>query len=140
MFGSIATMIFIPPFLFGFVYGMNYQLPVVVIAMALFVVNGIAFGYTILSTARNRVDFVCELTETTISCINSVPHMGQTFEIPIDEIVEIHKERFSEGRPSYRLKTKDGKLYWLTTNFGNPARSFVNELQQLRPEIPVIDR
>jgi len=75
MYTSIATLIFIPPFLFGLVYGMNFELFPVVIAVALFVVNGIAFGYTIWSTARNRVDFVCELTETTISYINSVPHM-----------------------------------------------------------------
>ena len=138
MIGSILSIVAMGPFLFALAYFFEFRGVPVAICLALFIFNLIAFGHVIWKTARNPVDFVCELTDAEISCKNPVSHMGDSFSIAICEIDEIREESNSEGGPTYRLKTRDGKHYWLTSNFGNPVGRLIDELRKLRPEVRLV--
>lgn len=137
--GSVVSIVAMGPFLATVAYFFEFSGIPAAICVALFIFNLIGFGYVIWATARNPAGFVCELTETDISCKNPVRFMGDSFSIPISEIDEIHVDSAGEGHPKYRLTTKDGKNYWLTCNFGNPAGRILDELRKLRPDARYVD-
>jgi hypothetical protein len=61
--------------------------------------------------------------------------MGATFDLPLSQVREIRKESGSEGPSKYVLVTVDGKEFWLTSNFGNPAARFARELRRICPDV-----
>lgn len=134
MVGSVVSIVVMAPLLAAVAYFFEFSGLPATICLVLFIVNLIGFGYVTWATGRNRADFVCELTETGISCTNPVRFMGDSFSIRICEIDEIQEDSGAEGSLTYRLKTKDGNSYWLTSNFGNPAGRIVDELRKLRPD------
>ena len=59
------------------------------------------------------------------------PALGDSFDPALDELAAIRRDSFSE---KYLLVTRDGKEFWLTSNFGNRLRRFVEAIRQLRPD------
>lgn len=81
--------------------------------------------------------FRCRLDEHTLTCSCPVRGCGESFSISLDDISEIEKDDRSDTTAWY-ICDRSGQRYQLTTNYGNPAARFVEELRKLRPEIEIV--
>ncbi len=136
--GTTVFLLLIGPFLYWLASLAEFQDAAFWVLITLFVGN-LGFGlYELWAVIRQPQDFECELTDSTIRCVCPVPRMGSTFDIPLDELVAI--EVTSDDSPRIHLLTRNGSRYWLTSNFGNPARRFVTHLRSLRPQVEYIQK
>ena len=64
-----------------------------------------------------------------------LPSLGDSFDLALDELAAIRHDSVGE---KYLLVTRDGKEFWLTSNFGNRLWRFVEAIRQLRPEVEYV--
>ncbi len=114
--------------------------PWIVIA-AFAILAAVAVGvatYGIINIRAGDV-FRCRLDEHTLTCSCPVRGCGESFSVSLDDISEIEKDDRSDTTAWY-IRNRSGQRYPLTTNYGNPAARFVEELRKLRPEIEIVTR
>jgi len=78
-------------------------------------------------------EFVCRLSAQWLECQCPVKGLGESFRVAVSEIEGL--EESSGDSPSWYVWAKDGRRYWLTSNYGNPAFRIVQKLRDLRPEL-----
>ncbi len=66
---------------------------------------------------------------------SQLPSLGDSFDLALDELAAIRHDSFGE---KYLLVTRDGKGFWLTSNFGNRPWRFVEAIRQLRSEVEYV--
>jgi hypothetical protein len=110
-----------------------------IIGWTLLLFNYSIFGWNIATLLKRREDFFCTLYEKYIECHVPVSGMGDSFQIALDDIAEIHLDNSGEDQAKIYLHTQDGRSLWLTSNFGNPARKLLRRIRQMRPEIPLTE-
>lgn len=83
-------------------------------------------------------DFVCRLDEEALEC--SVPHKcyGESFRLPIAEIVKIEADGGSDTS-AYYLWDKKNRRYRLSDAYFNPTHKFAAEIRKLNPAIIEVD-
>ena len=91
-------------------------------------------AYAALNIAA-RSEFVCRLDDKTFECISPVWGCGESFKLPVADIIRIEKERSSDDDHRLYLCDKSGGRYWLTSNYDNPVDTFLERLRELNPKI-----
>lgn len=123
---SVVVML---PFLYWLASAFEFRGEPLWICIGLLVLNLAMSGYSSWKVWNQPHDFWCTLSADRISCHCPVKIMGATFDLSLEQIREIREESTTGGGPKYVLVSVDGAEYWLTTNFGNPAWRFVNEVR-----------
>lgn len=97
---------------------------------------GIAAIGIILGWMNYRANdyFECVVTLTRIRCTSPVSGFGNSFDLPILQIVRIERENSGESY-RYYLHDAEGNRYWLTGNYGNPVRWILDTLLEVNPNI-----
>jgi hypothetical protein len=87
-----------------------------------------------ISHIRQGGEFVIRVDESKIEC--SVPHpgAGESFKLPIQDIVKVERD-MRDDKSDWYLHDKSGRRYLLTVNYDNPILDIVELLQQLNPAI-----
>ncbi len=134
---NVLSMVVIGPFAYGIASLGEFQGPALWIATILFVANMGLFGWNTWTVARQNRDFVCLLTDERFSCQSPDESMARSFDIPINEILKLTEADQTERGAGYSLHLQSGESIPLTHNFGNPARSFFEELRKMLPFIPI---
>ncbi|MEX2119228.1 MAG: hypothetical protein WD847_06435 [Pirellulales bacterium] len=91
----------------------------------------VAATYAIVNISRDG-EFVCRIDGDTIECVSPVKGCGETFMIRIADIVKVEKE---EDSRSWYIWDRAGNRYWLTGNYGNPARKFIHVIREMNESI-----
>jgi hypothetical protein len=93
------------------------------------------FGYAIPNMLMDR-EFSFVVSEDRIECKSPAKAYGESFSVPIDEIVAIEHQR-SEDMGDWFLITRGRQRIRIPMNYGNPVRKIVAALRELRPELPL---
>jgi hypothetical protein len=62
-------------------------------------------------------DFECRIDDNSISCLSPAGGCGESFSVPISEIVKIEKELWGDGDCRWYLWSVGGRRFWLTSNY-----------------------
>lgn len=96
----------------------------------------LVFGYAIPNLLMDR-EFRITLFEDRIECKSPVNAYGESYSIPIDEIVMLEEKTGNEGPNDWYLIIRDNRRIQITPNYGNPVAKIVDALQHLKPGITV---
>lgn len=113
-------------FTFGWIWAESRLFVVVFIAIEV-VVCSIVVCYAIINLRSGQV-FECRMDSERLTCVSPVPGCGQSFSVPITEIIRIERELWAESCRWY-IWTADGQRFWLTGNYGNPVEEFVGAIR-----------
>jgi hypothetical protein len=83
-----------------------------------------------------RGEFVCRISKEILECFGGAPGSGKTFSLAVSDI-EALENKSGENRTDWYIFDKSGSKYWLTTNYNNPAKRFIEVLMELNPNIKV---
>lgn len=131
---NLATMVLMGFFLYFLASIFEFRGPPLWICVGLLAFNLAMFGHSTWKVYNQTHDFVCTLHRDRISCQCPDDTMGATFDLPLSQVREIRRESGMEGSSKYVLVMDDGKEYWLTGNFGNPAAALARELRKICPD------
>lgn len=96
----------------------------------------VVFGYAIPNLLMDR-EFRFVLSENQIECQSPAKVYGESYTIPIDEIIGLQEDNQSGDGTTWRLVTSDYRCVTITTCYRNPVDKIVAALRQLRPDLPV---
>lgn len=134
---NVLSMLVFGPIAYGIASLGQFQGPAVWIAIILFVANMGLFGWNTWTVARQQRDFVCLLTSERLVCQSPDESLARSFDVPINQIVKLIEADQTEGAPRLSIHTNSGDAVTLTNNFGNPSKSFFEEIRKMLPSIPV---
>ena len=101
---------------------------------ALLIGGLLVFAYAIPNLLMDR-EFRLTLFEDRIECKSPAKAYGESYSIPLSEIVMLEEEMGNEGPSDWWLITHDDRRILITPNYGNPVAKIVEALQHLKPEI-----
>lgn len=133
---NVLSMIVIGPFVFGLASLWNFQGLAMWISCLVFVANILFFGMNTWSVAKQRRDFVCLLADDRFVCQSPDESMAGSFDLALSDIAKLCEKEQMEGANRYSIHTQTGEVVTLSSNFGNPAWSFFEELRRLLPAVP----
>jgi hypothetical protein len=64
---------------------------------------------------------------------------GETYTIPIRELVTLERHFFEGSVDGYFFRTSDGRRLELTSAYQNPIHQIFEVVRQLRPDLPTRD-
>ncbi len=103
-----------------------------------FLAAEIAVGLLVLFAAmakiRHNETFVCLLDDEFVECVCPVPERGDSFRLRLDDLVGIERRPDGSSHRWY-LHDRQGRHYWLTDAYRNPADEFARQILQFRPSI-----
>jgi hypothetical protein len=88
---------------------------------------GLLLAYYAFSNIIQCRDFVCRIDDQSIECQVPFSGAGDSFRLPLNEIVKVEKRSSGESYNWY-IWDAAGKQYQLTTNYGNPAKRFIQAI------------
>lgn len=107
----------------------------VVVLLAIEALLGAVALYYPLANIRRNETFVCLLEDGIFQCVCPLPRFGQSFKIRVAEICRIEKEVESEESCRWYLVDAEGRRYWLTSHYHNPAEKFVEAIKEINPHV-----
>jgi hypothetical protein len=75
---------------------------------------------------------VIRIDEQTIECVVPHPGAGESFKLPIQDIVKVEHDMRDDDSDWY-LRDKGGRRYLLTVNYGNPILDIVEDIAAAQP-------
>lgn len=106
--------------------------------LILAIVSAVA-GFYVFINFRVRGEFVCTLDDEHLECISPVPLCGQSFRVAICDIVKVEKKPSGDSSHTWYLYNREGRRFWLTENYGNPAGAFVALIKERNPAIEEVE-
>ena len=132
---SMFTLVFGAVFLPVLMWIFNWT-PMVILVGAFLAVSLIGIGgWHVFELCRAREDIVCVLDEEYVACRVPISGSGDTFKIAIADIAGISIPKKMSG---VNIHGRNGECYWLSANFGIPARRIATVIREMRPEIPLM--
>ena len=127
------SVVFMVPFLYWVAWGFSFH-PFIVWGLVLLgAFNLVLTAHAAWWVWKMPGGFRCELDAARIRCRSPHPSLGDSFDLALEELAAIRHDSFGE---KYLLVTRDGREFWLTSNFRNRPWRFVEAIRQLRPELP----
>jgi hypothetical protein len=106
-------------------------------AIVLFIAGVAIFAYALPNILLDR-EFRFTIFDNRVECMSPAKAFGESYSIPVDEIVAIEKEPWGDdGDWKWFFRTADGRRIQITQNYRNPIHKIVAALQELRPDLHV---
>jgi hypothetical protein len=126
-------------FLLGAIFLFHVESRYIWIGVGVFALVCLAILGLVIAYRRANGTFVCRLDETSLHCVSPMRHFGQTFDIAIADIARVEVSSMDDSALWYVVH-RDGRRFWLSGNFGNPAHEFAAKVCELtgvpRVEVP----
>ena len=87
-----------------------------------------------ISHIRQGGEFVIRVDERKIECSVPLPGAGESFKLPIQDIVKVERD-MRDDKADWYLHDKAGRRYLLTVNYDNPILDIIELLERLNPAI-----
>ena len=101
----------------------------------------ILFGAAVVFVSALNIlmdrEFHFLVSEDRVECKSPAKIFGESYSIPIDNIITIQSKVVGDCGTESFLVTRDQRRFHITTNYGNPVEKIVAALRELRPDLPV---